>query len=150
MSELSRLTPPEGAVKKKKRVGRGESSGWGKTSGGGGKGQTVRSGRRKPRRGFEGGQMPLARRLPKRGFYSRNRVEYATVNLSAFADAPEGTVVDLAWLRLNGRVRKAGGVLKVLAEGDLGVKLTVRAQKFSKAAVEKITQAGGTVEVLEG
>lgn len=150
MNELSRLTPPEGAVKKKKRVGRGESSGWGKTSGGGGKGQTVRSGRRKPRRGFEGGQMPLARRLPKRGFVSRNRVEYATVNVSAFSEVADGTIIDLNWLRQNGLVRKSGGLLKVLAEGDLKVKLTVRAQKFSKAAVEKITQAGGTVEVLEG
>jgi large subunit ribosomal protein L15 len=150
MSELSKLSPPEGAVKKKKRVGRGESSGWGKTSGGGGKGQTVRSGRRKPRRGFEGGQMPLARRLPKRGFVSRNRVEYATVNLAAFEDAAEGAVIDLAWLRENGRVRKGGLLLKVLAEGEVKVKLTVRAQKFSKAAVEKITQAGGSVEVLEG
>ena len=150
MSELSHLSPPDGAVKKKKRVGRGESSGWGKTAGGGGKGQTVRSGRRKPRRGFEGGQMPLARRLPKRGFVSRNRVEYATVNIGAFAEAAEGTVVDLAWLRTAGLVRKGGGLLKVLAEGELKVKLTVRAQKFSKAAVEKITQAGGTVEVLEG
>lgn len=149
MSELSKLTPPAGAVKKKKRVGRGESSGWGKTSGGGGKGQTVRSGRRKPRRGFEGGQMPLARRLPKRGFVSRNRVEYATVNLASFADADDGTVIDLNWLRENGRIRKNGDLLKVLAEGDIKVKVTVRAQKFSKAAVAKITEAGGTVEVLE-
>lgn len=149
MNELSNLTPPDGAVKKKKRVGRGESSGWGKTSGGGGKGQTVRSGRRKPRRGFEGGQMPLARRLPKRGFVSRNRVEYATVNLDAFADAPDGTVIDLEWLRQNGRVRKNGDLLKVLAVGDIKVKVTVRAQKFSKSAVAKITEAGGTVEVLE-
>ena len=149
MSELSKLTPPAGAVKKKKRVGRGESSGWGKTSGGGGKGQTVRSGRRKPRRGFEGGQMPLARRLPKRGFVSRNRVEYATVNLASFADAADGTVIDLNWLRENGRIRKNGDLLKVLAEGDIKAKVTVRAQKFSKAAVAKITEAGGTVEVLE-
>jgi len=149
MSELSKLTPPEGAVKKKKRVGRGESSGWGKTSGGGGKGQTVRSGRRKPRRGFEGGQMPLARRLPKRGFVSRNRVEYVTVNISAFAEATDGTTVDLTWLRERGLVQKAGSLLKVLADGDVSVKLVVRAQKFSKAAVTKITGAGGTVEVLE-
>lgn len=149
MNELSNLSPPPGAVKKKKRVGRGESSGWGKTSGGGGKGQTVRSGRRKPRRGFEGGQMPLARRLPKRGFVSRNRVEYATVNLNSFADAPDGAVIDLEWLRQNGRVRKAGDLLKVLSVGELTVKLTVRAQKFSKSAVAKITEAGGTVEVLE-
>ncbi len=93
--------------------------------------------------------MPLARRLPKRGFVSRNRVEYATVNLASFADAAEGTVVDLNWLRENGRVRKNGDLLKVLAEGDIKVKVTVRAQKFSKAAVAKITEAGGTVEVLE-
>lgn len=150
MSELSKLTPPPGAVKRKKRVGRGESSGWGKTSGGGGKGQTVRSGRRKPRRGFEGGQMPLARRLPKRGFTSRNRVEFLTVNVDAFSGAPDGTVVDYQWLRDNGKIAKGVGPLKVLGDGELSAKVTVRAQKFSKSAAAKITQAGGTVEVIEG
>lgn len=150
MSELSNLKAPVGAVKKKKRVGRGESSGWGKTSGGGGKGQTVRSGRRKPRRGFEGGQMPLARRLPKRGFTSLNPVEYATVNLVRLAVFSAGTVVDLDLLRAHGLVKKKGDLLKVLADGELSVGLTIRAHKFSESAVQKITAAGGTVELVEG
>ena len=93
--------------------------------------------------------MPLARRLPKRGFTSRNRIEFVTVNVAAFADASDGAVVDFDWLRENGRIGKSGGLLKILADGEIKVKVTVRAQKFSKAAVEKITQAGGTVEVLE-
>lgn len=146
---IDELAPAPGSKKRRKRVGRGIGGRGGKTAGAGTKGQHAR-GRGKVARGFEGGQMPLARRLPKRGFYSRNRIEYATVNVGAFGEAPEGTVVDLAWLRDNGLVRKSGAMLKVLAEGDLKVKVTVRAQKFSKAAVEKITQAGGTVEVLEG
>jgi len=149
MSELSKLSPPAGAVKRKKRVGRGESSGLGKTSGGGGKGQTVRSGRRNPRRGFEGGQMPLARRLPKRGFKSRNRLDFATVNLGNLASLEAGAIVDLAYLRERGLVRKGPSLLKVLGGGELALKLTVRAHKFSATAAEKITQAGGTVEVLE-
>jgi large subunit ribosomal protein L15 len=149
MSELSKLTPPDGAVKRKKRVGRGESSGLGKTSGGGGKGQTVRSGRRKPRRGFEGGQMPLARRLPKRGFKSRNRVEFATVNVGNLAALEAGSVVDLDFLRSRGLVRKGPSLLKVLGGGDFSLKLTIKAHKFSASAAEKITQAGGTFEVLE-
>jgi large subunit ribosomal protein L15 len=149
MSELSKLTPPDGAVKRKKRVGRGESSGLGKTSGAGGKGQTARSGRRNPRRGFEGGQMPLARRLPKRGFKSRNRVEFATVNVGNLAALEAGSVVDLDFLRSRGLVRKGPSLLKVLGGGDFSLKLTIKAHKFSASAAEKITQAGGTFEVLE-
>ena len=86
MSELSNLTPAPGAVRKKKRLGRGESSGWGKTAGAGHKGQKARRGGGKPAPGFEGGQMPLARRLPKRGFVPRNRTEYAVINVASFED----------------------------------------------------------------
>ncbi len=149
MSELSNLTPPVGAVHKKKRVGRGESSGWGKTSGVGGKGQTARQGKGKPGIGFEGGQMPLHRRLPKRGFFSRNRVEYAIINLGALAELEADTVVDLDYLRNRGMVKKGLACLKVLAEGELAVKLTVRAHKFSAAAVEKINAAGGQAVLIE-
>ena len=87
MSELSNLQPAPGAVRKKKRIGRGESSGWGKTAGKGHKGQLARAGKGKPRLGFEGGQMPLARRLPKRGFTPRNRIEYAVINLGQLGDS---------------------------------------------------------------
>ena len=91
MSELSQLRPQEGSIKKKKRVGRGESSGLGKTAGVGHKGQKARQGMGKPKRGFEGGQMPLARRLPKRGFVSRNRIEYAIINVGQLAGIEAGT-----------------------------------------------------------
>lgn len=151
MSELSNLHPPVGAVHKKKRVGRGESSGLGKTAGVGGKGQTARQGKGKPGIGFEGGQMPLHRRLPKRGFFSRNRIEYAIVNVGEFSDKFEaGAVVDLDSLRNRGMVKKGLAYLKVLAEGELTTKLVVRAHKFSKAAIEKITAVGGQVELVEG
>jgi large subunit ribosomal protein L15 len=93
--------------------------------------------------------MPLARRLPKRGFKSRNRLDFATVNLGNLASLEAGAVVDLAFLRERGLVRKGPSLLKVLGGGDLALKLTVRAHKFSATAAEKITQAGGTVEVLE-
>lgn len=149
MSELSNLKPAPGAVRRKKRIGRGESSGWGKTAGKGHKGQKARRGTGKPRPGFEGGQMPLARRLPKRGFTPRNRVEYAIVNLSQLKGFEPGAVVDLDGLRARGMVKKGLELLKVLANGDLEHGLTIRAHRFSKAAVEKITAAGGQVELIE-
>ncbi len=149
MNELSNLTPAAGAVKKKKRIGRGESSGWGKTAGAGHKGQKARRGKGKPKPGFEGGQMPLARRLPKRGFTPRSRVEYAIVNLGQLTNLDDAGVVDLALLEAQGMVKKGRGRLKVLAEGDLGQAMTIRAHKFSKTAVEKITAAGGSVEIVE-
>lgn len=148
MSELSNLRAPPGANTKKKRVGRGESSGWGKTSGSGQNGQKSRRGGGKPKRGFEGGQMPLARRLPKRGFVSRNRVEYTIVNVSSLDVFDENTVVDAGALLARGMIKKGGDGLKVLAEGELSIPLTVRAAKFSKAAVEKIEAAGGRAEVV--
>ncbi len=148
MNELSNLRPPKGANHKKKRVGRGESSGWGKTSGTGHGGQKSRSGNSKPRRGFEGGQMPLARRLPKRGFYSRNRVEYAIVNIGQLQLFEAGAVVDMDSLRARGLLKKGRDLLKILGDGEISSGVTVRAHKFSKSAVEKITAAGGTVELI--
>lgn len=149
MSELSNLQPAPGAVRKKKRIGRGESSGWGKTAGKGHKGQLARAGKGKPRLGFEGGQMPLARRLPKRGFTPRNRIEYAVINLGQLGDFEAGTVVDIDALRARGMVKKGLDLLKVLAYGECETALTIRAHKFSKAAIDKITAAGGQVELVE-
>lgn len=149
MNELSNLTHAPGAVKKKKRVGRGESSGWGKTAGAGHKGQKARSGGGKPARGFEGGQMPLHRRLPKRGFRSRNRIEYAIVNLEQLVDFTPDTVIDLALLQERGIAKKGRSLLKVLANGDLAAAITVRAHKFSASAAAKIAAAGGTAELIE-
>ena len=149
MNELSNLTHAPGAVKKKKRVGRGESSGWGKTAGAGHKGQKARSGGGKPARGFEGGQMPLHRRLPKRGFRSRNRIEYAIVNLEQLVDFTPDTVIDLALLQERGIAKKGRSLLKVLANGDLTAAITVRAHKFSASAAAKIAAAGGTAELIE-
>lgn len=149
MSELSNLQPAAGAVRKKKRLGRGESSGWGKTSGAGHKGQKARRGNSKPAPGFEGGQMPLARRLPKRGFTPRNRVEYAIVNLGSLEALDASAPIDIEALQGAGLVKKGRDRLKVLAQGEITKAFTVRAHKFSAAAVEKITAAGGTVEIIE-
>lgn len=150
MSELSNLSPPPGAVRERKRVGRGESSGWGKTSGAGTKGQSSRQGDGKPKRGFEGGQMRLAMRIPKRGFKPIERAEYAEVNIGDLGDAfAPGDVIDLETLRGKGMIKKGRSLLKVLADGDISTRLTVRAHKFSRSAVEKITAAGGSVELIE-
>lgn len=143
MSELSQLSPKAGSVKKKKRVGRGESSGMGKTAGVGHKGQKARQGMGKPKRGFEGGQMPLARRLPKRGFVSRNPVEYAIVNIGNLDQIEANTVVTLEYLRARGMVKKGINRLKVLGKGELKVALTIYADKFSASATAAIQQAGG-------
>lgn len=149
MNELSHLSPPAGAVRKKKRVGRGESSGWGKTSGAGHKGQKARRGNSKPARGFEGGQMPLHRRLPKRGFYSRNRVEYAIVNLAQLVELDASAIIDLAYLQENGIAKKGRSLLKILADGEVSLPMTIRAHKFSAAAAAKISAAGGTAELID-
>ena len=143
MSELSNLRPQEGSVRKKKRVGRGESSGLGKTAGVGHKGQKARQGMGKPKRGFEGGQMPLYRRLPKRGFISRNRTEYAIINVGQLAEIEANTEVDINYLRERGMIKKGPNLLKVLGDGELGNPLVVYADKFSAKAAELITQAGG-------
>jgi large subunit ribosomal protein L15 len=145
--DLSNLKPAERSRFEKKRVGRGQGSGNGKTAGRGHKGAQSRSGF-KFKRGFEGGQMPLHRRLPKRGFHNPFRIEYAVVNLDTLAERfDEGTIVTPELLRERGLVA-GSGLVKVLARGDVGKALTVRAHKFSGKAAEKIAAAGGTAEVL--
>ena len=143
---LSDLKRPLGANGKKKRVGRGMGSGMGKTSARGHKGQRSRSGSRLMR-GFEGGQMPLHRRLPKRGFTNIFRIEYCVVNLDRIAELNQDTI-NPDVLRKAGVVRKSGALVKILSVGELNRAVTVQAHKFSKAAVEKITKAGGKVEVI--
>src|SRR5262245_9223479 len=147
---LSNLRPPRGMKHAKKRIGRGQGSGSGKTAGRGHKGAKSRSGF-KFKRGFEGGQMPLHRRVPKRGFHNPFRVEYDVVNLDTLAakfDA--GTVVTPELLRERGLIAPGTRPIKVLARGDLAKALTVRAHKFSGKAAEKIVAAAGTVEAIEG
>ena len=144
---LNNLRPPKGAKHVKKRIGRGQGSGNGKTAGRGHKGAKSRSGY-KFKRGFEGGQMPLHRRVPKRGFNNPTRVEYDVINLDTLAERFEaGTEVTPELLREHGLVGRTGGV-KILARGDIAKKLTIRAHKFSAKAAEKIAAAGGTAEVL--
>jgi large subunit ribosomal protein L15 len=144
---LNNLRPPKGAKQSAFRVGRGQGSGNGKTAGRGHKGAQSRSGW-KSKRGFEGGQMPLHRRIPKRGFHNPFRTEYAVVNLDTLADRFDaGTVITPELLREQGVVR-GGAPIKVLARGDIGKKLTVKAHKFSGKAAEKIAAAGGATEVL--
>jgi large subunit ribosomal protein L15 len=145
---LNRLRPPKGAKHAKKRVGRGPGSGHGKTASRGNKGAKSRSGFRF-KRGFEGGQMPLHRRVPKRGFHNIFRVEYAVVNLDTLAEVFDaGSSVTPEVLRERGLVRKAKAKVKVLGRGDLTKSLTVRAHKFSGSASQKIVAAGGTAEVI--
>jgi len=131
----------------RKRVGRGPGSGLGKTSGRGQKGQNARSGGG-VRPGFEGGQTPLARRLPKRGFTNINRKEYAVVNVEDLNRFEDGTVVTPALLKEVGLVRKELNGVKILGNGELTKKLNVTAAKLSKSAVEAIEKAGGKAEVL--
>lgn len=142
---LNELRPPKGAVKKKKRRGRGESSGLGKTSGRGHKGQKARAGGFH-KTGFEGGQMPLQRRLPKRGFVPLTHREYAVVNIGDLSVFPANTEVDEKLLREKGFVRKTGLGIKILGDGDLSVPLVVKADRFSGTAKSKIEKAGGRAE----
>ena len=145
---LNNLRPPKGARKPRKRVGRGPGSGHGKTASRGSKGAKSRSGFRF-KRGFEGGQMPLHRRVPKRGFHNPFRVEYAVVNLDTLAEVFEaGSSVTPDLLRERGLVRKAHAPVKVLGRGEISKKLTVKAHKFSGSAAEKIAAAGGVAEVI--
>jgi len=145
--DLSNLKPPKGAKHSKKRVGRGHGTGQGTQAGRGHKGAKSRSGW-KSKRGFEGGQMPLHRRVPKRGFHNPFRVEYEVVNLDALSERFDaGTEITPELLREHGLVGRAGQV-KVLARGDVTKALTVRAHKFSGKAAEKIAAAGGRAEVL--
>ena len=146
---LNNLRPPKGAKHKKRRVGRGPGSGHGHTASRGHKGAKSRSGFRF-KRGFEGGQMPLHRRVPKRGFHNPFRVEYAVVNLDTLAEVFEaGSSVTPDLLRERGLVRKTGVRIKVLGRGEISKKLTVQAHKFSGSAAEKIAAAGGVAEVLQ-
>ena len=145
---LDKLKPAEGSKGKKFRVGRGQGSGNGKTAGRGHKGAQSRSGY-KSKRGFEGGQMPLHRRIPKRGFTNIFRREYEVVNVDRIAEVFEaGTVVTPELLREHGLVSRGAAPVKVLARGDVAKALTIRAHKFSGKAAEKILAAGGTTEVL--
>ena len=146
--KIHELSPAEGSVKEGFRKGRGPGSGNGKTAGKGHKGQNARSGGG-VRPGYEGGQTPLYKRLPKRGFTNIHAHEYAIVNLgdiNALFEA--GSVVDLEALKKVGLVKKEHEGVKILGNGELDKALTIKAAKFSKSAVEKISKAGGTVEVL--
>ncbi len=146
--DLSSLRPAPGAVKKRKRVGRGPGSGHGKTSARGHKGRGARSGGNTPP-GYEGGQMPLQRRLPKFGFHNPFRREFSIVNIGQLEKHFEaGAVVDGEALRTSGLVRNLKLPIKVLADGTLTKALTVKAHKFSAAAVERLQAAGGTAEVI--
>ncbi|BCR04061.1 50S ribosomal protein L15 [Desulfuromonas versatilis] len=145
--DLSNLKPAIGSTKNRKRIGRGAGSGIGKTAGKGHKGQNARSGGG-VKAGFEGGQMPLQRRLPKRGFKSLDKKVYALVNLRDLELFEAGTVVDVAALGQAGLVKKIHDGVKVLGDGELTKALTVKAHKFSQSAVEKIEAAGGKAEVI--
>jgi large subunit ribosomal protein L15 len=144
---LSTLKPPAGQTKTRKRIGRGMGSGHGKTSTRGSKGQRAGTGFGQ-KRGFEGGQMPLHRRLPKRGFTNIFKKEFAIVNLVQLEKA-EGDTFTVDSLRQLGLVKKLGEGLKVLGTGTLTKKITVQAHHFSKSALDKIQKAGGTAQVIE-
>ena len=143
--DLSSLKPAKGSRKKPKRIGRGPGSGHGKTATAGNKGQLSRSGR-KQYFGFEGGQMPLQRRVPKRGFTNLFRKEYAVVNLGAL-NALEGEITPERLVK-EGLVKKLLSGVKVLGDGELTRPIVVKAHRFSKSAVEKITRAGGRAETI--
>lgn len=142
--KLNDLSPAKGSTKAKKRIGRGPGSGTGKTAGKGHNGQRSRSGYSR-RAGFEGGQMPLVRRLPKRGFTNIFRVEYAVINVGDLAEL-EGEITPDT-LAEHGMIKR-GRLLKVLGDGELEAKLDVKAHKFSKSAREKIEKVGGSCEEL--
>ena len=144
--DLNSLKPPQGAVKNKKRIGRGEGS-WGKTAGKGHKGQKARS---SPalRPGFEGGQMPLARRLPKRGFTNIFKKEYAILNLRDLEKLEVNGVVDVSALIAAKKIKKTKEGVKILGVGEVKKALTVRAHKFSAAAKQKIEARGGKAEEI--
>ena len=147
---LHNLHPNEGATKDKKRLGRGRGSGKGKTSGKGVKGQKARPGHHGARFAFEGGQMPMPRRIPKRGFKAPNRVESHPINVSQLEQLFEaGATVDLAALQAKGVVPKLVEKVKILGDGNITKKLTIKAQGVSESARSKIEAAGGTIEITE-
>ena len=145
--KLFELSPAAGSVKDVKRVGRGHGSGNGKTAGKGHKGQNARSGGG-VRPGFEGGQMPMTRRIPKRGFNNIFATKYSTVNVSDLDKFVDGTVVDAELLAASGLIKKTANGVKILGNGELTKNLTVKAQAFSASAKEKIEKAGGKAEVM--
>ena len=145
--DLSSLKPPEGSRKKRKRVGRGTGSGHGKTSCRGSKGQNSRSGgRAKP--GFEGGQMPLLRRLPKRGFYNIFKKDIIAVNIEQLNKFPEGSVIDSNTLISSGIIKNKGDGIKILGKGSIDYPLLLKVERISRGAREKIESAGGSIEVI--
>lgn len=145
---LHTLAPNPGATRDRKRVGRGPGSGYGKTAGRGQKGQKARAGHHGARVGFEGGQMPMQRRLPKRGFKNPFRVEAHPVNLGIISARFSEGVVDVDALRHAGLVPKKVKVVKILGEGEIAKGLTIRAHRFSKSAKAKLEAAGGIAEIL--
>ncbi len=145
--KLHELSPAPGSVRETKRIGRGHGSGQGKTAGKGHKGQKARAGRGM-RAGFEGGQMPLQRRVPKRGFVNKFATKYATVNVAELDVFDNGAVVDTQALQEAGLVKKTFDGVKVLGNGTLEKKLTVKAAAFSETAKSKIESAGGKAEVM--
>jgi large subunit ribosomal protein L15 len=147
LASLSNLRPPRGSRHRKVRVGRGIGSKLGKTSGSGDKGQKSRRGYSR-RRGFEGGQMPLHRRMPKRGFHNPFSVEYSVLNLEELNVFPAGETVTPELLRAHGFVRRSRDRVKILGDGELTTKLAIHAHAFSASAKDKITKAGGTFEVV--
>jgi large subunit ribosomal protein L15 len=149
MNELSNLKAPKGSRQTRKRVGRGPGSGTGKTSGRGQKGQKARAASKK-RPGFEGGQMPLQRRVPKRGFTPRTRNEYAIVNVSTLNAFEAGTEITPDLLAERGMIRKASDQVKILGNGDLTVSVSLKVHKISQSAADKVSAAGGSVEVIGG
>ena len=147
LASLSNLRPPRGSRHRKVRVGRGIGSKLGKTSGSGDKGQKSRRGYSR-RRGFEGGQMPLHRRMPKRGFHNPFSVEYSILNLQDLNVFPAGETVTPELLRAHGFIRRSHDRIKILGDGQLTTKLAIHAHAFSASAKDKITKAGGTFEVV--
>ena len=146
---LHNLHPNPGATREKKRLGRGRGSGKGKTSGKGVKGQKARPGHHGARYAFEGGQMPMPRRIPKRGFNNRNRELIFPVNVSTLESLFEsGATVDIDVLRTIGLVPKLVDTIKILGEGELTKKLTIKAHRASATAKEKVEKAGGSIEIL--
>lgn len=146
---LHNLHPNPGATREKKRLGRGRGSGKGKTSGKGVKGQKARPGHHGARYAFEGGQMPMPRRVPKRGFTNRNRVEAFPINVSTLESLFDaGAKVDIEVLRTKGLIPKHVETIKILGEGEITKKLTITAHRASATAKEKISKAGGTLELI--
>lgn len=145
--KLYELSPAAGSVKDVKRIGRGHGSGNGKTAGKGHKGQNARSGG-SVRPGFEGGQMPMTRRIPKRGFNNIFATKYSVVNVSDLDQFVDGTVVDADLLKASGLIKKTNDGVKILGNGELTKNLTVKAAAFSASAKEKIEKAGGKAEVM--